>query len=141
MANTWYCIRCGRNHREGSHVAWQHGSLRPGKTYDFDPSTVAVGAAMAEAASDNRTGNRASLGDIEAAFESMGLRRAFPDMDVRSKLLELKKRHLVGRDRYAGKEWFEFLANRGSRNKVCSPRSFGMMMKDYASEYERSAIR
>lgn len=141
MREKWYCVKCGRNHVEGGQVAWHHHGLKPDRTVDFEPETVAVGIAMADACESGRSGNRAALGDIEESYGELGLRRAFPDLDVRDELYGLKNRNLIGRTKFEGKERFEFLANRGRLGKVCSPQSFGRQMKDYGREYERAAIR
>lgn len=141
MADTWYCIKCGRNHREGSHVAWQHGRLRADLRADFEPETVAVGVAMAAAAERSRTGNSAARGRIAEEWDDLDLERAFPGIDLDEELRDLKRRGLIGRTRHSGREWFEFLANEGRRGKVTSPRLFGQIMKGYLREYRDSAIR
>lgn len=139
---SYYCIKCGRPHREDSGAGRAHKALDPTFDYlNFTPEEFAVGLAMARASQDTHSGNTAALGDVEMYFKELGFREQFPNLDVERMLNEWADDHIIGRDKYSGRQWYDFLANDWDTPFGIYASRMGGTLRSKLSRFERMQKR
>lgn len=132
----YYCIKCGRNHRESSQIARKHVGISPNRFLNMDPKLIAIGIAMKTAIPDHGIKPDAAKKQIIQNWQKLGFDDQF-DVNPTTLLKTLDRENLISHGRHSGKSWYGFLANDWSTTYGLSPSRYHRIIKNYAADYGR----
>lgn len=137
----YYCLKCGRKHREDSMIGSFHHAPLDHRKSNLSPEAIAIGIAFHRATGDRRR-PEATAEEIREEFEALGFDEQFPSLDVEGRLKTWRDEHLIGDSRHTGKHWYMFLANRRHIESVgLSAQSFHSWSKRYSRALKESNHR